>query len=68
MALVRQSLFSVAILAETLVKITSLAKFDGTSDPQEHLDKFYTKIDLYDLSDATSCKIFWTTLMRKAPT
>ncbi|KAL0405855.1 UNVERIFIED_CONTAM: hypothetical protein Slati_3899400 [Sesamum latifolium] len=42
-------------LAETLpasVKVSNLSEYNSTGDPQEHLDKFYTKIDWYDLSDA----------------
>ncbi|KAL0383061.1 UNVERIFIED_CONTAM: hypothetical protein Scaly_0593400 [Sesamum calycinum] len=38
---------------------------DGTGDPQEHLDKFYAKIDWYDLSDAAYCKVFRTTLSKR---
>ncbi|KAL0307405.1 UNVERIFIED_CONTAM: hypothetical protein Sangu_3033200 [Sesamum angustifolium] len=40
--------FSTAILAEALpagVKVSNLSEYDGTGDPQEHLDKFYAKID-----------------------
>ncbi|KAL0337407.1 UNVERIFIED_CONTAM: hypothetical protein Scaly_2015800 [Sesamum calycinum] len=51
--------FSTAILAEALpagVKVSNLSEYDGTGDPQEHLDKFYAKIDWYDLSDAAYCK------------
>ncbi|KAL0432392.1 UNVERIFIED_CONTAM: hypothetical protein Slati_2573500 [Sesamum latifolium] len=44
----RRSPFSPAILAEALsagVKVSNLPEYDGTGDPQEHLDKFYAKID-----------------------
>ncbi|KAL0339283.1 UNVERIFIED_CONTAM: hypothetical protein Sangu_1450400 [Sesamum angustifolium] len=61
----RQSPFSPAILAEALptgVKVSNLSEYDGTGDPQQHLDKFYAKIDWYDLSDAAYCKVFRTTL------
>ncbi|KAL0418727.1 UNVERIFIED_CONTAM: hypothetical protein Sradi_1286200 [Sesamum radiatum] len=61
--------FSAAILAEALsagVKVSNLSEYDGTGDPQEHLDKFYTKIDWYDLSDAAYCKVFRTTLSKRA--
>ncbi|KAL0362028.1 UNVERIFIED_CONTAM: hypothetical protein Scaly_1158000 [Sesamum calycinum] len=37
---------STAILAEALpagVKVSNLSEYNGTGDPQEHLDKFYTK-------------------------
>ncbi|KAK4398070.1 hypothetical protein Sango_1282500 [Sesamum angolense] len=61
--------FSAAIIAEALpagVKVSNLSKYDGTGDPQEHLDKFYAKIDWYDLSDAAYCKVFCTTLSKRA--
>ncbi|KAL0340269.1 UNVERIFIED_CONTAM: hypothetical protein Sradi_4543700 [Sesamum radiatum] len=32
---------------------------------EEHLDKFYAKIDWYDLSDAAYCKVFRTTLSKR---
>ncbi|KAL2237686.1 UNVERIFIED_CONTAM: hypothetical protein Sindi_0960300 [Sesamum indicum] len=41
-------------------------EYDGAGDPQEHLDKFYAKIDWYDLSDAAYCKVFRTTLSKRA--
>ncbi|KAL0285582.1 UNVERIFIED_CONTAM: hypothetical protein Scaly_2814700 [Sesamum calycinum] len=65
----RRSPFSAAILAEALlagVKVSNLSEYDGTCDPQEHLDKFYAKIDWYDLSDAAYCKVFHTTLSKRA--
>ncbi|KAL0323549.1 UNVERIFIED_CONTAM: hypothetical protein Sangu_1974200 [Sesamum angustifolium] len=65
----RRSPFSTAILAEALpagVKVSNLSEYDGTGDPQEHLDKFYAKIDWYNLSDAAYCKVFRTTLSKRA--
>ncbi|KAL0313129.1 UNVERIFIED_CONTAM: hypothetical protein Sradi_5712200 [Sesamum radiatum] len=64
----RRSPFAPAILAEALpgVKVSNLSEFDGSGDPQEHLDKFYAKIDWYDLSDAAYCKVFRTTLSKRA--
>ncbi|XP_073022575.1 uncharacterized protein [Primulina eburnea] len=65
----RRSPFTTAILAESLpagMKIPNLSEFDGTGDPQEHLDRFYAKADLYDISDAAYCKIFRTTLAGRA--
>ncbi|XP_073131434.1 uncharacterized protein [Henckelia pumila] len=50
------------------VKIPSLPEFDGTSDPQDHIDKLYAKEDLYDITDAAYCKIFLTTLSGRALT
>ncbi|KAK4394079.1 hypothetical protein Sango_1878700 [Sesamum angolense] len=68
-SLPNSSPFSAAILAEALpagVKVSNLSKYDGTGDPQEHLDKFYAKIDWYDLSDTAYCKVFRTTLSKRA--
>ncbi|KAL0417216.1 UNVERIFIED_CONTAM: hypothetical protein Slati_3553500 [Sesamum latifolium] len=48
------------------VKVSNLPEYDGTGDPQEHLDEFYAKIDWYDLSDAAYCKVFRTTLSKRA--
>ncbi|KAL0447683.1 UNVERIFIED_CONTAM: hypothetical protein Slati_1896200 [Sesamum latifolium] len=65
----RRSPFSSAILAETLpadVKVSNLPEYDGTGDPQVHLDKFYAKIDWYDLSEAAYCKVFRTTFSKRA--
>ncbi|KAL0462503.1 UNVERIFIED_CONTAM: hypothetical protein Slati_0137900 [Sesamum latifolium] len=65
----RCSPFATAILAESLpacVKVSNLSEYDGMGDPQEHLDKFYAKINLYDLSDAAYCKVFRTTLSKRA--
>ncbi|KAL0296029.1 UNVERIFIED_CONTAM: hypothetical protein Sradi_6655000 [Sesamum radiatum] len=64
----RRSPFSAAILAEALpagIKVSNLSEYDGTGDPQEHLYKFYDKIDWYDLSDAAYCKVFHTTLSKR---
>ncbi|KAL0444009.1 UNVERIFIED_CONTAM: hypothetical protein Slati_2123600 [Sesamum latifolium] len=65
----RRSPFSPAILVEAFppgVKVSNLPEYDGTGDPQEHLDKFYAKINWYDLSDAAYCKVFRTTLSKRA--
>ncbi|KAL0428922.1 UNVERIFIED_CONTAM: hypothetical protein Sradi_0518200 [Sesamum radiatum] len=44
----------------------NLPEYDRTGDLQEHLDKFYAKFDWYDLSDAAYCKVFRTTLSKRA--
>ncbi|KAL0414324.1 UNVERIFIED_CONTAM: hypothetical protein Sradi_1634100 [Sesamum radiatum] len=65
----RRSPFSFAILAEALpacIKVSNLPEYDGTGDPQEHLNKFYAKIGWYDLSDAAYCKVFRTTVSKRA--
>ncbi|KAL0401689.1 UNVERIFIED_CONTAM: hypothetical protein Slati_4198800 [Sesamum latifolium] len=64
----RKSPFSMQILAEALpqgMRIPSLAEYDGTGDPEDHLEKFLAKADLLDMSDAEYCKIFRTTLSGK---
>ncbi|KAL0406561.1 UNVERIFIED_CONTAM: hypothetical protein Slati_3970000 [Sesamum latifolium] len=64
----RCSPFSPAILAEALpagVKVSNLSKYDRTGDPQEHLDKFYVKINWYDRSDAAYCMVFRTMLSKR---
>ncbi|KAL0391382.1 UNVERIFIED_CONTAM: hypothetical protein Slati_4570200 [Sesamum latifolium] len=65
----RKSPFSMQILAEALpqgIRIPSLAEYDGTGDPKDHLEKFLAKANLLDMSDAGYCKIFCTTLLGKA--
>ncbi|KAK4385594.1 hypothetical protein Sango_2683400 [Sesamum angolense] len=67
----RYSPIAPAILAEALqtgAKISNLFEYDGIGDPQEHLDKLYAKIDWYDLSDTAYCKVFRTTLSKRALT
>ncbi|XP_073120680.1 uncharacterized protein [Henckelia pumila] len=65
----RHSLFTTVILAEVLtagVKIENLLEYDGSGDPQDHLDRFYAKFDLYEFIDAAYFKIFRTTLTDRA--
>ncbi|KAI3458674.1 hypothetical protein Pfo_015337 [Paulownia fortunei] len=65
----KRSPFTTAILVESLAvefKVANLVKFDGIGDPQEHLDNFFAKANLYDLSDAVFCKVFQTTLTKRA--
>ncbi|KAL0322538.1 UNVERIFIED_CONTAM: hypothetical protein Sangu_1873100 [Sesamum angustifolium] len=70
-ALPRRSPFATHILAETIqsgIKIPNISEYDGTKDPQDHLDRFLAKADLIDISDAAYCKLFRTTLAGKAMT
>lgn len=65
----KRSPFTTAILAQALPKhnkFDNLQEYKGTGDPQDHIDNFYAKADLYDISDAIFCKIFCTTLSDKA--
>ncbi|KAL0352383.1 UNVERIFIED_CONTAM: hypothetical protein Scaly_1627000 [Sesamum calycinum] len=71
MAHPRRSLFATHILAEAIqsgIKIPNISEYDGTKDPQDHLDRFLAKANLIDISDAANCKIFRTTLAGKAMT
>ncbi|KAL0413114.1 UNVERIFIED_CONTAM: hypothetical protein Sradi_1513100 [Sesamum radiatum] len=65
----RRSPFTAHILAEAVqpgIKIPNISEYDGTKDPQDHLDRFLAKADLLDISDAEYIKIFRTTLAGKA--
>ncbi|KAL0394775.1 UNVERIFIED_CONTAM: hypothetical protein Slati_4443700 [Sesamum latifolium] len=65
----KRSPFATHILAEAIqpgVKIPNISEYDGTKDPQDHLDRFLAKADLLDISDAAYCKIFRTTFAGKA--
>ncbi|KAL0285970.1 UNVERIFIED_CONTAM: hypothetical protein Scaly_2804700 [Sesamum calycinum] len=67
----RRSPFATYILAEAIqlrIKIPNISEYDGTKDPQDHLDQFLAKADLLDISNAAYCKIFRTTLAGKAMT
>ncbi|XP_012834162.1 PREDICTED: uncharacterized protein LOC105955003 [Erythranthe guttata] len=66
---VRRSPFTIDILNEVLpqgVKISGLPQFEGTTDPQEHIEKFNAMADLYGQTDTAMCKMFRTTLSRRA--
>ncbi|XP_012858055.1 PREDICTED: uncharacterized protein LOC105977295 [Erythranthe guttata] len=57
----RRSPFTIDILNEVLpqgVKISGLPQFEGTTDPQEHIEKFSAMADLYGPTDAAMCKMF----------
>ncbi|XP_020235162.1 uncharacterized protein LOC109815003 [Cajanus cajan] len=43
-------------------KNLTVEKYDGTSDPEEHLDAFVTQVGLYTDDDAIMCKVFPTSL------
>ncbi|KAL0346473.1 UNVERIFIED_CONTAM: hypothetical protein Scaly_1663300 [Sesamum calycinum] len=64
----RANRFSAAILAEALpagVKVSNLSECDGTGDPQEHLDKFYAKIDC--LEQLTQCFLHHFSMNKRVP-
>ncbi|XP_012852376.1 PREDICTED: uncharacterized protein LOC105971987 [Erythranthe guttata] len=65
----RCSPFTIDILNEVLpqgVKISGLPQFEGTTDPHEHIEKFSAMADLYGPTDAAMCKMFRTTLSKRA--
>ncbi|KAL0339159.1 UNVERIFIED_CONTAM: hypothetical protein Sangu_1438000, partial [Sesamum angustifolium] len=67
----KRSPFATHILAEAIqpgIKIPNISEYDGTKDPQDHLNQFLAKADLLDISDAKYCKIFRTTQAGKAMT
>ncbi|KAL0324028.1 UNVERIFIED_CONTAM: hypothetical protein Scaly_2369900 [Sesamum calycinum] len=71
MAPPKRSPFATHILAEAIqpgIKIPNISEYDGTKDPQDHLDQFLAKADLPDISNAAYCKIFRTTMAGKAMT
>ena len=37
-------------------------RYDGTTDPDEHLDVFLTQVNLYTNNDAIMCRVFSTSL------
>ncbi|XP_020205722.1 uncharacterized protein LOC109790886 [Cajanus cajan] len=43
-------------------KSLTLEKYDGTVDPEEHVDAFVTQVGLYTDDDAVMCKVFPTSL------
>ncbi|XP_012834458.1 PREDICTED: uncharacterized protein LOC105955283 [Erythranthe guttata] len=66
---VRRSPFTMDILNEVLpqgVKISGLPQFEGTTDPLEHIEKFHAMAYLYGPTDVVMCKMFCTTLSKRA--
>ncbi|CAL1403225.1 unnamed protein product [Linum trigynum] len=50
------------VLTESVgTNIPPLPNYDGTTDPEDHLNGYFTKIQLYNSSDATLCKVFPST-------
>ncbi|XP_020211558.1 uncharacterized protein LOC109796283 [Cajanus cajan] len=47
-------------------KSLPLDKYDGTTDPDEHVDIFLTQVTLSTTDDAALCRIFPTSLMGRA--
>uniref|UniRef100_A0A151UDV6 Retrotransposon gag domain-containing protein n=1 Tax=Cajanus cajan TaxID=3821 RepID=A0A151UDV6_CAJCA len=47
-------------------KSLPLDKYDGTTDPDEHVDVFLTQVTLSTTDDAALCRIFPTSLKGRA--
>ena len=43
-------------------KLLALERYDGTTDPDDHIDAFLTQINLLATNDATLCRVFPITL------
>nr|KYP58654.1 hypothetical protein KK1_014071 [Cajanus cajan] len=39
-----------------------LDRYDGTTDPDEHIDLYTTQVNLYTNNDAILCRVFLTSL------
>nr|KYP60611.1 hypothetical protein KK1_023018 [Cajanus cajan] len=39
-----------------------LDRYDGTTDPDEHIDLYATQVNLYTNNDAILCRVFSTSL------
>nr|KYP34196.1 hypothetical protein KK1_044878 [Cajanus cajan] len=37
-------------------------RYDGTTDPDEHIDLYVTQVNLYTNDDAVLCRVFPTSL------
>ncbi|CAL1384374.1 unnamed protein product [Linum trigynum] len=53
-----------SVLAEQANSIIpALPSYDGTTDPEDHLNNYFTKMQLYNSSDATLCRAFPSTFV-----
>ncbi|XP_020202173.1 uncharacterized protein LOC109787969 [Cajanus cajan] len=46
----------------TAWKPLNIERYDGTTDPDEHIDAYITQINLYTNNDAIMCRVFLTSL------
>ena len=64
-AVLRRSPFVESIMEVPLPstwKNPTLDKYDGTTDPDEHVDAYVTQVNLYTVEDALLCRVFPTSL------
>ncbi|CAL1367513.1 unnamed protein product [Linum trigynum] len=60
---VRQPLARSVLAEQANSVIPALPSYDGTSDPEDHLNNYFTKMQLYNSSDATLCRAFPSTFV-----
>ncbi|CAL1379514.1 unnamed protein product [Linum trigynum] len=58
---VRQPLARSILVEPANTNIPPLPTYDGTADPDDHLNNYFTKMQLYNSTDATLCKVFPST-------
>ncbi|CAL1353738.1 unnamed protein product [Linum trigynum] len=58
---VRQPLARNILMEPAGTTIPPLPSYDGVADPEDHLNSYFTKMQLYNSSDATLCKVFPST-------
>ncbi|CAL1400208.1 unnamed protein product [Linum trigynum] len=58
---VRQPLARCILSEPAGTNIPPLPAYDGTGDPEDHLNGYFTKMQLYNSTDATLCKVFPST-------
>ncbi|CAL1384138.1 unnamed protein product [Linum trigynum] len=58
---VRQPLARSILMEPAGTTIPPLPNYDGVADPEDHLNSYFTKMQLYNSSDATLCKVFPST-------
>jgi len=54
------------VLLPDIWKSLTLEKYDGSTDPDEHVAVYITQISLYISEDAILCRVFPTTLKEVA--
>ncbi|CAL1378679.1 unnamed protein product [Linum trigynum] len=58
---VRQPLARSILVEQANSVIPALPSYEGTTDPEDHLNNYFTKMQLYNNSDATLCRAFPST-------
>jgi len=50
----------------TLPSNLTIEKYNGTNDPDKHLDVYITQVNLYTTNDVVLCRVFPTSLKSQA--